>query len=80
MLQWMMGNWSVELGGSVNLASRKSALQVQVKLDRRELVWLQIMVGKRCIQAAAGYDGGQNLFFVFFYLFFSIRDVLLMQA
>lgn len=60
VLQWTMGNWSVELGGSVHSASRSSALQVQAKLDRSELIWLQTTLGKRCLQAAAGYDGGKN--------------------
>lgn len=60
MFQWKMGNWSIELGGNVHTTSRNSALQVQAKLDRNELVWLQTMLGKRCLQAAAGYEGGQN--------------------
>ncbi|XP_053537772.1 uncharacterized protein LOC108267234 [Ictalurus punctatus] len=60
LTEWTMGNWSVELGGSVHSASRSSALQVQAKLDRSELIWLQTTLGKRCLQAAAGYDGDSS--------------------
>ncbi|XP_058251674.1 apolipophorins isoform X3 [Hemibagrus wyckioides] len=60
LTEWKMGNWSIELGGNVHTTSRNSALQVQAKLDRNELVWLQTMLGKRCLQAAAGYDGDSS--------------------
>ncbi|TSS97525.1 Vitellogenin [Bagarius yarrelli] len=57
---WMAGNWSVELGGNIHSAGRNSALQIQVKLDHSELIWLQTTLGKRCLQAAAGYDGDSS--------------------
>ncbi|KAK3567891.1 hypothetical protein QTP86_027307 [Hemibagrus guttatus] len=60
LTEWKMGNWSVELGGNVHTTNRNSALQVQAKLDRNELVWLQTTLGKRCLQAAAGYDGDSS--------------------
>ncbi|KAB5579798.1 hypothetical protein PHYPO_G00199100 [Pangasianodon hypophthalmus] len=60
LTEWKIGNWSVELGGSVHSASRNSALQVQAKLDHSELVWLQTTLGKRCLQAAAGYDSDSS--------------------
>lgn len=60
VLQWKMGNWSVEFGGNVHSASRNSVLQVQAKFDRSEHIWLQTTLGKRCLQVAAGYASGQN--------------------
>ncbi|XP_053351528.1 uncharacterized protein LOC128521637 [Clarias gariepinus] len=60
LTEWKMGNWSAELGGSVHGASRNSVLQVQAKLDRSEQIWLQTTLGKRCFQAAAGYDGDSS--------------------
>ncbi|XP_046708205.1 uncharacterized protein LOC124387728 [Silurus meridionalis] len=60
LTEWKIGNRSVELGGSIHSASRNTALQIQAKLDRSELVWLQTTLGKRCLQAAAGYDGDSS--------------------
>ncbi|KAI5612640.1 hypothetical protein C0J50_4372, partial [Silurus asotus] len=60
LTEWKIGNRSVELGGSIHSASRNTALQIQAKLDRSELVWLQTTLGKRCLQAATGYDGDSS--------------------
>ncbi|XP_049338919.1 uncharacterized protein LOC103023384 isoform X1 [Astyanax mexicanus] len=57
LTEWKLGNWSIELGGSGHSSVRSTGLQVQAKLDRSELFWLQTMMGKRCLQAAVGYNG-----------------------
>nr|XP_046265535.1 uncharacterized protein LOC124069998 [Scatophagus argus] len=56
-----MGNWSVEVGGSALSWPRGSGLQVQARLDRREMMWLNGTVEGRCLQTTAGYMNGRGL-------------------
>ncbi|XP_072544439.1 uncharacterized protein [Salminus brasiliensis] len=60
LTEWKLGNWSIELGGSGHSSGRSTGLQVQAKLDRTELFWLQALLGKRCLQAAVGYSGDSS--------------------
>ncbi|XP_062848903.1 uncharacterized protein LOC134311229 [Trichomycterus rosablanca] len=60
LTEWKLGNWSVELGGSSHSSSKNATLRVQAKLDRSEMLWLQGSLGKRCLQAAAGYSGDSS--------------------
>ncbi|XP_029309262.1 uncharacterized protein LOC115022426 [Cottoperca gobio] len=53
-----IGNWSVEVGGSVLSWPRGSGLQVQARLDRREKMWLNGSAEGRCLQTTAGYMNG----------------------
>ncbi len=59
-LQWLVGNWSVELACSSLSSGRNVAIQVHAKLDHSEMIWLQGALGKRCLRAAAGYDTGDD--------------------
>ncbi|XP_016386351.1 uncharacterized protein LOC107722497 [Sinocyclocheilus rhinocerous] len=54
--EWQVGNWSVELACSSLSSGRNVAVQVHAKLDRSEMLWLQGVLGKRCLRAAAGYN------------------------
>ncbi|KAM7401003.1 hypothetical protein PAMA_005280 [Pampus argenteus] len=56
-----MGNWSVEVGGSVLSWPRGSGLQVQARLDHREKIWLNGTVEGKCLQTTAGYNNGSGL-------------------
>ncbi|XP_070700951.1 uncharacterized protein [Pempheris klunzingeri] len=56
-----MGNWSVEVGGSALSWLRGSGLQVQVRLDHREKIWLNGTVEGRCLQTTAGYMNGAGV-------------------
>ncbi|XP_016110069.1 uncharacterized protein [Sinocyclocheilus grahami] len=53
---WQVGNWSVELACSSLSSGRNVAVQVHAKLDHSEMLWLQGVLGKRCLRAAAGYN------------------------
>ncbi|KAI4809707.1 hypothetical protein KUCAC02_018573, partial [Chaenocephalus aceratus] len=50
-----IGNWSVEVGGSVLSGPRGSGLQVQARLDGREKIWLNGTAEGPCLQSTAGY-------------------------
>ncbi|XP_067330193.1 uncharacterized protein [Channa argus] len=50
-----MGNWSVEVGGSALSWTRGSGLNMQVRLDHREKIWLSGTVEGQCVQTTAGY-------------------------
>ncbi|XP_073705892.1 uncharacterized protein [Garra rufa] len=54
--EWQVGNWSVELACSSLSSGRNVAIQVNAKLDRSDMLWLEGALGKRCLRAAAGYD------------------------
>nr|XP_020442398.1 uncharacterized protein LOC109951951 [Monopterus albus] len=56
-----MGNWSVEVGGSILSWPRGSGLQVQAGLDHREKIWLSGTVQGQCLQTTAGYMNGPRL-------------------
>ncbi|KAF3699111.1 putative uncharacterized protein LOC400499 [Channa argus] len=49
-----MGNWSVEVGGSALSWTRGSGLNMQVRLDHREKIWLSGTVEGQCVQTTAG--------------------------
>ncbi|XP_068995564.1 uncharacterized protein [Embiotoca jacksoni] len=53
-----MGNWTVEVGGSALIWPRGSGLQVQATLDRREKIWLNGTVERRCLKTTVGYMKG----------------------
>lgn len=54
-----MGNWSVEVGGSATSWPRGSGLLMQVRLDRREKIWLNGTMEGRCFLSTAGYVNGR---------------------
>ncbi|XP_037131472.1 uncharacterized protein LOC119136818 isoform X1 [Syngnathus acus] len=56
-----MGNWSVEVGGSVLSWLQGSGLLVRARLDHREEMWLNSTKEGRCIQTTAGYKNGTGL-------------------
>lgn len=55
----MIGNWSVEVGGSALQWPQGSGLQVQARLDRTEKIWLNGTAEGRCLQTTAGYLKGK---------------------
>ncbi|KAK5918982.1 hypothetical protein CgunFtcFv8_022916 [Champsocephalus gunnari] len=56
-----IGNWSVEVGGSVLSGPRGSGLQVQARLDGREKIWLNGTAEGPCLQSTAGYMNGPGV-------------------
>lgn len=59
--QSRIGNWSVEVGGSVLSGPRGSGLQVQARLDGREKIWLNGTAEGPCLQSTAGYMNGEYI-------------------
>lgn len=57
--QSRIGNWSVEVGGSALSWPRGSGLHVQVRLDRKDKIWLNGTIEGRCLHTAAGYMNGK---------------------
>ncbi|KAM4557598.1 uncharacterized protein V3H82_017324 [Fundulus diaphanus] len=57
----MVGNWSLELGGSALSWPHSTGLQVQATLDHRQRIWLNGTMEGRCLRTAAGYMNGSGL-------------------
>lgn len=55
-----MENWSLEVSGSAISWLRGSGLVMQVRLDRREKMWLNWTVEGRCLRSSAGYADGKS--------------------
>ncbi|XP_061654143.1 uncharacterized protein LOC133489262 isoform X2 [Phyllopteryx taeniolatus] len=56
-----MGNWSVEVGGSILSWLQGSGLLVRARLDHREELWLNSTMEGICFQTTAGYKNGSGL-------------------